>query len=179
LCKVAKFVKPADETLSAVNAWLQANKISATPVSPAGDILQFTVPVSQANSLFNAKFTAFTHPNINETSFRTLQYSLPADLAPKISYLHPATSFTNPFAAPKLQAIPSKSKRTDPSCADITTIACVQGEYEIPATPATQKNNILGVAGFLNEFANFNDLKVGLRAFQKCSRVDLEQYRTS
>ncbi|KAF7329705.1 Family S53 protease-like protein [Mycena kentingensis (nom. inval.)] len=167
--EVAEFVKPTAESLSAVTAWLETNQLSATPVSPAGDIVQVAIPVSKANALLNAQFTSFTHPNINETSFRTLQYSLPADLAPHIAFIHPTTSFTNPFAVPKLTPVPVPSgKRTDPSCADITTPSCIQDEYGLPTTPATQseKNNILGVAGFLNQYANFNDLKDFLTEFR-------------
>ncbi|KAF7295207.1 Family S53 protease-like protein [Mycena indigotica] len=165
--QVAEFVKPPADALSAVNAWLNTNKIVAKPISPAGDILEFKVPVSQANSLINAQFTTFTHPDSEEPSIRTLQYSLPADLSPLVSYVHPTTSFSNPFAIPKTKAVPQKNKRDiDPSCADITTISCVLGEYGIPTTPATQKNNILGVSGYINQFANFLDLKDFLTEFR-------------
>jgi tripeptidyl-peptidase-1 len=128
--------------------------------------LQFKIPVSQANSLFNTEFSVFTHSTTDETTIRTLQYSLPVELSAAVAYIHPTTTFSRPFAAPKSQPLPSNSKRDiDPTCADITTISCLQVEYGIPTTSATQTNNVLGVSAYDNEFANFNDLKVTLMAF--------------
>ncbi|KAJ6475616.1 family S53 protease-like protein [Mycena sanguinolenta] len=164
---VAEYVKPTSDALSAVTSWLQTNKISATTISPAGDILQFKIPVSQANSLFNTEFSVFTHSTTDETTIRTLQYSLPVELSAAVAYIHPTTTFSRPFAVPKLQPLPSNSKRDiDPTCADITTISCLTGEYGIPSTSATQTNNVLGVSGYDNEFANFNDLKQFLAEYR-------------
>ncbi|KAJ7035447.1 family S53 protease-like protein [Mycena alexandri] len=164
---VAEYVKPSSDALSAITSWLQTNKISATAISPAGDVLEFKIPVSQANSLFNTEFSVFTHSATDETTIRTLQYSLPVELSAVVAYVHPTTTFSRPFAVPKPQPLPSNSKRdTDPTCADITTISCVQGEYGIPTTSATQTNNVLGVSGYDNEFANFNDLKQFLAEYR-------------
>ncbi|KAJ6473704.1 family S53 protease-like protein [Mycena sanguinolenta] len=164
---VAEYVKPTSDALSAVTSWLQTNKISATTISPAGDILQFKIPVSQANSLFNTEFSVFTHSITDETTIRTLQYSLPVEFSAAVAYIHPTTTFSRPFAVPKLQPLPSNSKRDiDPTCADITAISCLTVEYGIPTTSATQTNNVLGVSGYDNEFANFNDLKQFLAEYR-------------
>ncbi|KAF7307383.1 Family S53 protease-like protein [Mycena indigotica] len=131
------------------------------------DTLQFTVPVSQASSILNAEFASFTHPSRNETTIRTLQYSLPADLSGHVAYVHPTTSFTNPFAAPKIEPYDIKRKREmDPSCADLTTVSCLVEEMSLPKGPATQKENVLGITGFANQFANYNDLKDFLAKFR-------------
>ncbi|KAJ7823242.1 family S53 protease-like protein [Mycena olivaceomarginata] len=108
-------------------------QISATTISPAGDVLQFKIPT--------------TH----ETTIRTLQYSLPGRTFRGGCIHSPHDDFSRPFAAPKSQPLPSNSKRDiDPTCADITTISC-------SAASATQTNNVLGVSAYDNEFANFND----------------------
>ncbi|KAJ6548429.1 family S53 protease [Mycena capillaripes] len=167
LYAVAEYVKPTSDALSAVTSWLQTNKISATTISPAGDVLQFKILVSQANSLFNTEFSVFTHSTTDETTIRTLQYSLPVELSAAVAYIHPTTTFSRPFEAPKSQPLPSNSKRDiDPTCADITTISCLQVEYGIPKTSATQTNNVLGVSAYDNEFANFNDLKQFLAEYR-------------
>ncbi|KAK6988702.1 family S53 protease-like protein [Favolaschia claudopus] len=164
--EVSEFVKPTSESLSAVTSWLQQNSITATPISPFGDILQFEIPVSQASTLLNTEFSVYSYPGSNETNIRTLQYSIPVDLSSHISYLHPTTSFSPPFIAPAPRKVPVTQKRTDPTCADITTPACVLDAYGIPKTPATQKNNVLGVSAYINQFANFNDLKDFLTEFR-------------
>ncbi|KAJ7908382.1 family S53 protease-like protein [Mycena leptocephala] len=138
---VAEYVKPTSDALSAVTSWLQTNKISATTISPAGDVLQFKIP-----------FSVFTHSTTDETTIRTLQYSLPVEISAAVAYVHPTTTFSRPFAAPKPQPLPSNSKRDiDPTCADITTICT---------------NNVLGVSAYNNEFANFNDLKQFLAQYR-------------
>ncbi|GBE84570.1 hypothetical protein SCP_0605490 [Sparassis crispa] len=45
--EAAEFVSPAAESLAAVNNWLQANNIDAAVLTPAGDWISFSVPVSQ------------------------------------------------------------------------------------------------------------------------------------
>lgn len=40
------------------------------------------------------------------------------------------------------------------------TPACVQALYGVPTTKATQSSNVLGVSGFIDQFANQADLKV-------------------
>ncbi|KAJ7696844.1 family S53 protease [Mycena metata] len=116
------------------------------------------------------RVSVFTHSATDETTIRTLRYSLPVELSGAVAYVHPTTTFSRPFAVPKPQPLPSNSKRdTDPTCADITTISCLQGEYGIPTTSATQTNNVLGpsgVSGYDNEFANFNDLKQFLAKYR-------------
>ncbi|KAF7322670.1 Family S53 protease-like protein [Mycena chlorophos] len=172
---VVSYVKPTTDAVSAVNAWLSSNEISATPVSPAGDLLEFTVPVSKASSLFDADFSVFGLSGTNTTNIRTLKYSLPSDLTSYVQFVHPMTSFSTPFSKPKISALSAKSGKRDvsdidPSCADITTPSCVLNEYNIPTTlPPKQSNNVLGVSGFDNEFANFLDLQEFLTDYSDVS----------
>ncbi|KAJ6563914.1 family S53 protease-like protein [Mycena capillaripes] len=174
--EVAEFVKPTDETLSVVSEWLTEYGISSTPVTPAGDIVQITIPVSQANELLSAEFSVFTHVESGKTSIRTLEYSIPAVLQGHIDNFHPTTSFTRPLAAPKFTAIKVKKPVEDvapvsdavpTSCNTLITPACLQAIYNIPTTPATQTSNRLGVSGFIEQFANQADLKEFLTDFRK------------
>ncbi|KAJ7733969.1 family S53 protease [Mycena metata] len=169
--EVAKFVKPTDETLAAVSSWLSENNIDAKPVTPAGDMLEIKIPVSQANNLLSAEFSVFTHVETGNTFIRTLQYSLPAQLTQHIEFFHPTTIFARPLASrPKFVAA-GPAKRATPvlpgSCTDTLTPACLQELYSIPTTPATQKSNTLGVAGFLDQFANQADLTTFLTTLRK------------
>ena len=87
--QVNAFVAPKPETVEAVNAWLKENDIEATTVSPAGDWLSFSIPVSKANQLLSTQFTVFKHAETGKETVRTLAYSVPADLAPHIDLVHP------------------------------------------------------------------------------------------
>ncbi|KAJ7867806.1 family S53 protease [Mycena leptocephala] len=174
--EVAEFVKPTDETLNAVNQWLAENNIASKPVTPAGDMLEISIPVTQANDLLSAEFSVFTHVASGATSIRTLQYSVPTILQSHIDFVHPTISFSSPLSSvPKFTAIRSpKPTDTAPvtdavpaSCGSIITPTCLQAFYGIPTAPATQASNKLGVAGFIDQWANLLDLKQFLTNFRK------------
>ncbi|KAF7304219.1 Serine protease S53 [Mycena indigotica] len=176
--KIAEYVKPPAETLSAVNAWLDSHGISAKSVSAAGDILQITVPVKTANSLLAADFVQFQHIESGKKSVRTLKYSVPAELQSSIKFIHPTVAFVPPLKGiPGVTAINHvpETKREEfvelqgravpSSCASIVTPACVQALYGVPATKSNHSatGNTLGVSGYIDQFANSNDLALFLR----------------
>jgi tripeptidyl-peptidase I len=90
--QVEAFVSPSSDTMTAVNEFLSANGLKASPVSPAGDIVSFSVPVSQANEMFNADFSVFIHQASGEQTIRTLSHSVPSVLTNHIQFIHPTTA---------------------------------------------------------------------------------------
>ncbi|KAJ7804163.1 family S53 protease [Mycena olivaceomarginata] len=156
--EVAKFVKPTNDTLAAVSSWLSDNNINAKPVTPAGDMLEIKIPVSQANDLLSAQFS-------EKTIIRTLQYSLPAPLTQHVEFFHPTTIFAPPLNSRPNEPPPARIISPD-SCASNMTPACLQLLYNIPTAPATQKSNTLGVAGFIDQWANQEDLTDFLTRFR-------------
>ncbi|KAJ7681586.1 peptidase S8/S53 domain-containing protein [Mycena rosella] len=178
--QVAEFVKPTAEGLAAVTEWLSENDISPKSVSNAGDLLQITIPASKADELLSTKFSTFKHVESGVESIRTLAYSVPASLKPHIQFVHPTIAFTAPLGGPPgVTAINTKralgqEKRKDPveerypaSCATVVTPACLQAFYGIPTAKATSSaNNVLGVAGYVEQFANQADLQRFLGALR-------------
>ncbi|KAK6984776.1 peptidase S53 domain-containing protein [Favolaschia claudopus] len=173
--EVAAFVKPTNETISAVSTWLTENGISSAPVTPAGDIVEIVIPVGKANQLLSTEFSVFSHVDSSKTSIRTLQYSIPASLKDHIDFVHPTTSFTRPLTGrPKLTAgktkpaenVTSASEAVPSSCNSVITPACLQAMYGMPTTPATQKSNKLGVSGFVGQYANQADLQAFLTSYR-------------
>ena len=75
-----------------MNQWLSSNGLTASPVSPAGDMLGFSIPVSRANELFAADFSVFTHQATGEQAIRTLSFSIPSTLMSHIEFIHPTTA---------------------------------------------------------------------------------------
>ncbi|KAJ7737890.1 family S53 protease [Mycena maculata] len=178
--QVAEFVKPTAEGLAAVTEWLSENDISPKSASNAGDLLQITIPASKADELLSTKFSTFKHVESGVESIRTLAYSVPASLKPHIQFVHPTIAFTAPLrGSPGVTAINTKralgqEKRKDPveerypaSCATVVTPACLQAFYGIPTAKATSSaNNVLGVAGYVEQFANQADLQRFLGALR-------------
>ncbi|KAJ7490986.1 subtilisin-like protein [Mycena latifolia] len=161
--EVEAFARPTEETTAAVAQWLSDNGVESTTITPAGDWISLTVPVSKANQMLKADFSVFTHVDSGKESIRTLEYSLPAGLSRHINLIAPTTSFSRPLRSGpilslKNAAVPSPDATPAASCNATITPSCLQALYNIPTTAATNKNNVIGVAGFSNQFANQADL---------------------
>jgi tripeptidyl-peptidase-1 len=89
------FVAPTSNTIEAVHEFLAVNNIKATVISPAGDWLNFSIPVSQANDLFRADFTVFTHEATGKQAIRTLAYSVPPSLKGMVDFIHPTVAYVD------------------------------------------------------------------------------------
>ncbi|KAE9382492.1 hypothetical protein BT96DRAFT_1027634 [Gymnopus androsaceus JB14] len=87
--EVKSFVQPSSETVSAFSAFASANGLEPTVISPNGDWVSITLPVSQANQLFATQFEVFTHPDMLNTITRTLSVSLPSELVGHIDLHQP------------------------------------------------------------------------------------------
>ncbi|KAF7323341.1 Subtilisin-like protein [Mycena chlorophos] len=178
--EVEAFAKPTDETTAAVSQWLSENGIESSAVTPAGDWISISVPVAKANEIFGADFTVFTHTNSGTDYIRTLEYSIPETLQSHIKVVTPTTSFTGPRrSGPTIKTVQSRNVHPSrassaASCSSTMTPTCLQSLYQIPLTPATNKTNVIGVAGFDDQFANQADLQ----QFLKAQRPDMSSSTT-
>ncbi|KAJ7268625.1 family S53 protease [Mycena rebaudengoi] len=179
--QVTEYVKPSAEALSAISEWLSEHEISATGLSNAGDMLQITVSVDTAEELLSANFSEYRHVESGADSIRTLAYSVPASLKQHIQFIHPTISFTPPprsrsgFTVTKtnrgehpreIARIPTRTTVPE-SCATLIEPLCLKAMYGIPSTVASHSaNNVLGVPGYSDQFANFEDLQSFLTKFR-------------
>ncbi|KAF8158780.1 family S53 protease-like protein [Mycena galopus ATCC 62051] len=170
--EVKTFTGPSSATVSAFNAFASANGLTPTVISPNGDWVSITLPVSQANNLFAAEFALFTHPSLSSPIRRTLSVSLPSELVGHVDVIHPSTA----FAAPDIRLVPSipqmRSRGVPPASCNskdptgVITPTCLQDLYGIPTTPAIEKSNKLLVTGYLDEWAQTADLEQFLTLFR-------------
>lgn len=84
-----EFVRPSQQSTSLVNEWLQSNGLTATTITPAGDWLAVSMPVSKANAMLGAQFSTFTHTQTGAQNVRTLAYSIPSALQGHLDFVHP------------------------------------------------------------------------------------------
>ncbi|KAJ7838171.1 family S53 protease [Mycena olivaceomarginata] len=123
-----------------------------------------------------ANFSVFTYTATGQQFIRTREYSIPVSLQSHIKVITPTTSFSIPHRAPpvsvkRVSEAPSSTRSAeDNTCTEMVTPSCLQSLYGIPATPATNKNNAIGVAGFNNQFANQADLT----QFLQLTRPDMD-----
>ncbi|KAM5534523.1 hypothetical protein V8D89_011855 [Ganoderma adspersum] len=169
---VAALAAPSQATKDAVGSWLRDNGLNATTISPAGDWIAINVPVSKANTLFDANFSTFAHQDSDKQIIRTLSYALPKSLQGHVDLVHPTVTFPEPT---DLTSPQSKTKRAfhnlvgrggPSSCAKGTTPACLQDLYKIPKKAATHKGNSLGVTGFFGNNAHYSYLQKFLKTYR-------------
>ncbi|KAJ6592907.1 family S53 protease-like protein [Mycena capillaripes] len=178
--QVKAFVQPSTETVATFAGFASSNGLKPTVISPNGDWVSITLPVSQANELFAAKFEVFSHPSLTEKIMRTLSVSLPAELVGHVDVVHPTTEFvdSNPRLAPFTSFSLDKrapSASCDTSVASgVITPTCLQELYGIPTTPATETSNTLLVTGYVGQFAQTADLS----DFLKLLRPDIPSNTT-
>ncbi|THH15737.1 hypothetical protein EW146_g4775 [Bondarzewia mesenterica] len=192
LADVANLVAPHPDTSAIVSAWLEHHGVPATSVTPSagGDWLTLSaIPVTQADMLFGAKYQVYRHAHTNDSLIRSISYALPAILHDHVNVVAPTTFFGVPRPyrktvkvlpnAPILEdgdaairaeisALGSLATQAVPSsCGSTITPACLRALYNTTAyTPKATSSNTLGVAGYLDEFANHADLQTFLGRFR-------------
>ncbi|KAH9919448.1 subtilisin-like protein [Epithele typhae] len=164
--QVEAFVAPKNETTEAVNAWLTASGLAATSISPTGDWVSVDIPVSKANQLLNADFTVFTNEATGKQAVRTMSYTLPDELQGHVDIIHPTVVF--PVANTIEPSAKSATRRrafhtpvprhSTPSCDEDNFPSCLQALYNIPLTPAVNKDLFLGVTGLYGNNAHYDYL---------------------
>ncbi|KAF7986028.1 hypothetical protein HWV62_41378 [Athelia sp. TMB] len=169
--QITSYAKPLDKTTNAVAHWLASNNVNYTYTTAARDWISLEVPVNTASKMFNTNFSIFSHTASGQTIVRTLEYSLPAAVQDHIRAVTPTTSFVRRSRLPSVMS-PGKragttSNTTIPSkCSSSITPACLQDLYNIPISPATNKNNSIGVFGMDDQFAEKSDLKAFLQKYR-------------
>ncbi|KAF8898196.1 subtilisin-like protein [Mucidula mucida] len=167
--EIKTFAAPKQDTVDAVNAWLQESGVNSTTTGGAfDDWLNFNITVEAANALLNATFEPFVHVDSGSTTLRTLAYSLPVDMSDHIRFVHPTTSFVKPLNFRPVMSTPLIPKRQlSGECTTQVTPACLQKLYGIPSTPASQNSSQLGVPGYIEQFAQVgSDLALFLQALR-------------
>jgi len=152
--------------------------------SPAGDWINLNVPVRVAEQMLDTEYGVYQHvADPNERVVRALSYSLPRALHDHIDVITPTTMFgtmramkSTAFIQPKAPvpageqsgSVNGPSGLAVPnSCNTAITPSCLMQLYGTANyTPVSTATNSIGIAGYLDEFANIADLKTFARQFR-------------
>ncbi|KAF9478384.1 tripeptidyl peptidase A [Pholiota conissans] len=179
--EVEALVTPHPDSLSAVNNWLAGfNLKEDLNRSPAKDWVTIKVPVSLAEKMLDTKYYIWRHTESGDELVRTTSYSLPIDLHDHIEVVQPTTIFgrfrpaksTISFIedgdtvsasdlsnAEKIVAGES-GVTVDASCNTTITVTCLKQLYNaVGVVPSGDSRNSIGVTGYLEQFANIQDLQ--------------------
>ncbi|KAK9774426.1 putative Tripeptidyl-peptidase 1 [Seiridium cardinale] len=174
-------VKPRQESTDTVVAWLKAADILDSDIEDAGEWVNFRTTIAKAGDLLNADFGIYNFAGTEDSRIRTLKYSVPEHIESHITMVQPTTVFgrmqrhvSQIFKveeAEESEALLSASaaaNQTDPLqvCNYFITPNCLRVLYKVgnyTANPSAK--TILGVSGFLNEFAKHDSLQTFLAKF--------------
>ncbi|KAI0316450.1 tripeptidyl peptidase A [Amylostereum chailletii] len=178
---VEELVVPHPDSLAAVNSWLAAHGINENDCvrSPAQDWVTVKVPVSLAETMLDTNFYMWKHVVDGDVIVRTTSYALPQHVHAHIELIQPTTYFSrvkaqkttfrfskplpeSPTAGVAKIKIPGSDVEVDPSCNTTITITCLKQLYSAVGfnSSATNGNQIIGITGYLEQFANFDDLQL-------------------
>lgn len=133
-----------------------------------------TVTVEQAEKMLGTKYNVYKHTITSETIVRTMSYSLPRVMHEHISVVTPATyfgtmkamkatSFVQKDDTNKVAFVVGDTEASD--CATKITPACLRTLYNTEKyVPKATSRNTLGIAGYLDQYANHADLQVRFSA---------------
>ncbi|KAF8159850.1 peptidase S8/S53 domain-containing protein [Crassisporium funariophilum] len=178
------FVAPHPDSVEAVNSWLDFHGINpedATHRSGGGDWVTLRVSVAQAEKMLGTKYNIYRHATSGQDVVRAMSYSLPSALHSHIDVVAPTTYFgtlrsmrSTSFLQPPQEAVieepslvPVSNAAVPASCATKITPACLRALYNTSAyVPSAISTNKLGVAGYLENFANNADLQTFFKQFR-------------
>jgi tripeptidyl-peptidase I len=177
------FVAAHPDSHEAVNSWLEYHGVKPEDIthdSGGGDWVILRVTVGQAERMLNTKYNIYHHPGSSERIVRTMGYSLPRELHSHVDVVAPTTYFStlrsmrvNHFVQSVATQIEDVSQGQSNSaavpssnCDTNITPSCLRTLYNtINYTPIATKVNKLGVAGYLDQYANRADLQVRFLIF--------------
>ncbi|KZV70276.1 subtilisin-like protein [Peniophora sp. CONT] len=179
--EVEALVVPHADSLATVTGWLKEHGMEGDDLqlSAAHDWITVRVPVALAEVMLDTKFHVWDHASGDSTLVRTTGYSLPEHVHPHVQLVHPTTYFSRPrelrttfhFSEPQSSdvssasslgkiAIPGSNVSVDPSCNTTVTVDCIKELYNAANyTVAAADVNQLGITGYLDSYANFQDLE--------------------
>jgi tripeptidyl-peptidase-1 len=178
---VNAIVQPTSQANEAVVKWLNSEGVSK--VSSDGTVVTFMTTIETANRILNADFQGYQKEGIAKV--RTVEYSVPQDVADHIDIIHPTTFFgkTQAFAPvhakfgrtlETLEAGKVEKRQQDETldgpntvqqtvataCAKAISPSCIKQLYNVGNyTALATSGSKVGFGSFLNQSAQFGDLR--------------------
>ncbi|ODA83680.1 hypothetical protein RJ55_02195 [Drechmeria coniospora] len=145
------------EDCDAVLRWLADEGITDSKADEGWVHVRTTA--ARAEALLGMRLRSYSFRG-NAPVLRTTDYSVPDHLAEAITFVHPISNFMTP--AHKVAASRPVTRRSLTGAVEIcgltTTPACIARRYGLNYTTPDGKSSVrLGVAGFLEQYANFAD----------------------
>lgn len=176
--EVQALVAPHPDTVELVDSWLTHHDIDPSSAHRSGgnEWVMLRVSVAQAERMLGTKYNVYRHSKTSEYVVRTLGYSLPNILHGHVDVIAPttyfgtmrsmkATSFIENAVDSNIKAVVDLADTT--SCSTTVTPSCLRSLYKTAHyTPTAMATNKFGIAGYLEQYANYADLQSFLQKFR-------------
>ncbi|KAH0610755.1 uncharacterized protein H6S33_011182 [Morchella sextelata] len=172
--QIKSMLRPSQSTLNAVLTWLEDAGLGEQAVVEH-DWIKMNVTIGQAQELLQTRYSYFRNDETQKIILRTLSYSLPAELHKHILLVQPTNMFgMRQMGSTIIKEVEDASlrqmkafKQMAPGfnftqCNDTIVPQCLKVLYNFQdyVAKAPYGKNKLGVNGFLEQYAQYEDLKV-------------------
>ncbi|KAH8695789.1 tripeptidyl-peptidase 1 precursor [Phaeosphaeriaceae sp. PMI808] len=172
--EILAMVAPKQESSDLVNQWLAKELPNGkAKITWQGDYVTVQASVQTIEKLLDAEYSTFVRSGTSEKTLRTLSYSLPDVLKGHVDMVQPTTFFgltTLRSTISESHPIEEESFSTQaaaavPGCTGTRiTPTCLANLYSF-ASAKVQTVGLLGIAGFLEEFAIKSDFTTFLSKY--------------
>ena len=170
--EIKALLKPTHIASNAVISWLQDYNITA--IEDDGDWVNFRTNVATANRMLDTDFQWYIGDYKGQERLRTLQYSVPEEVAHHINLVQPTTRFgtLKPMGSRVLKkeyqgqatglshwnSEAARKSKVDVACNTSITPQCLLQLYNVHYEAPTNTTNKIAFASFLEEYARYADL---------------------
>ncbi|KAI9743211.1 MAG: hypothetical protein M1818_003057 [Claussenomyces sp. TS43310] len=180
---IDEMIAPKDQSRELVMEWLDREGLSnQATVSARSDAVIVQASVHQIEELLKAEYSGFVREATGDRVLRTLEYSLPDSLQGHVDMVQPTTFFgLKPMRSTISKVTPADKFKinteavSDVSGCDGGTIdpECLSNLYSFASSTSTQSKGLMGIAGFLEQYASTSDLSTFLSNYAVYNNADL------
>ncbi|KAI9172589.1 Hercynylcysteine sulfoxide lyase [Paramyrothecium foliicola] len=157
---------PDQQDIDEILEWLAENGITDAKADRAWVHVHTTV--GEAEPLLQMKLSRYAFEE-QQPVLRTMEYSIPKHLSDAIGFVHPVANFMVPKNELTRESVmmsdPLLAERADGPCVRGTTPKCIRELYGLNYNSSYDASPTrFGIAGFLEEYGNYNDLKQFLKS---------------
>ncbi|XP_014560660.1 hypothetical protein COCVIDRAFT_88675 [Bipolaris victoriae FI3] len=164
-------IKPRAESTSNILNWLQESGVEARDIQNDGEWISFYAPVKRAEQMMGTTFKTYQNEaRADIKKIRSLDYSVPKHIRDDIDIIQPTTRFgqiqperSQVFSQ---EEVPFSALVVNATCNRKITPDCLANLYNFKDYVASDADVTIGVSGFLEQYARFDDLKQFISTFQ-------------
>ncbi|RKF75702.1 Tripeptidyl-peptidase sed3 [Golovinomyces cichoracearum] len=173
--EVNRYLAPPSQSFDSVQQWLRNHEVGNVTIQNDWFILESTI--GRVEKLLDTSYRVYENTETGQLTLRTLSYNLPISLHPYIDIVAPTIKFSIPSVhRSTLVDWPLENIETNKAeilngnfaavCNRTITLDCLKDLYNFRnfSVPSSA-NNKFALAGFLEEYAQHNDLQNFLEAY--------------